>query len=188
MGDVKLAAVMGLFLGRAVGPAMFVALDRRHARRRLIMARKGVAEGPQDRDPVRPVPRPRRRRRPVRGRRDRRLVPRHLQPRRSLGRTPPDRLKARRMGADKPSEMRAVNLLPPDLAQRRPRLRRDQGRRPRLRSPWRRRLRRARRARRSACVALAAYVLTTNTVKDRQAELDAVTAQAAAVQPSAPLS
>ena len=26
MGDVKLAGVLGLFLGRAVGPAMFVAL------------------------------------------------------------------------------------------------------------------------------------------------------------------
>ena len=26
MGDVKLAAVMGLVLGRAVGPAMFIAL------------------------------------------------------------------------------------------------------------------------------------------------------------------
>ena len=34
MGDVKLAAVLGLFLGRAVAPAIFAALHRRHARRR----------------------------------------------------------------------------------------------------------------------------------------------------------
>ena len=34
MGDVKLAGVMGLFLGRAVGPAMFVALIAGSRRRR----------------------------------------------------------------------------------------------------------------------------------------------------------
>ena len=46
MGDVKLAFVLGLFLGRAVAPAMFVALHRRRARRRRsIIARMGVKEG-----------------------------------------------------------------------------------------------------------------------------------------------
>ena len=131
MGDVKLAGVLGLFLGRAVGPAMFVALDRRHrSSAPLIMARKGVRGRPQDGRPVRPLPRPRRGRRPVRGRRDRRLVPRHLH----LGRsTPPGRLKARRPGADKPSEMKAVNLLPPTCAGR-PR-RRAEGRRRALTEP-----------------------------------------------------
>ncbi len=34
MGDVKLAAVMGLVLGRAVAPAMLIALHRGHRRRR----------------------------------------------------------------------------------------------------------------------------------------------------------
>ena len=32
MGDVKLAGVLGLFLGREVGVAIFVAVHRRHAR------------------------------------------------------------------------------------------------------------------------------------------------------------
>jgi leader peptidase (prepilin peptidase)/N-methyltransferase len=45
MGDVKLAGVMGLFLGRAVGPAMFVALIAGSVIGALIMARKGVKEG-----------------------------------------------------------------------------------------------------------------------------------------------
>jgi leader peptidase (prepilin peptidase)/N-methyltransferase len=45
MGDVKLAAVLGLFLGRAVGPAIFIALISGTLVGALIMARKGVAEG-----------------------------------------------------------------------------------------------------------------------------------------------
>ena len=45
MGDVKLAAVMGLFLGRAVGPAMFVALLAGSLVGALVIARKGVREG-----------------------------------------------------------------------------------------------------------------------------------------------
>src|SRR4051794_8724728 len=45
MGDVKLAAVMGLFLGRAVGPAMFVALLAGSLIGAAIIARKGAREG-----------------------------------------------------------------------------------------------------------------------------------------------
>jgi leader peptidase (prepilin peptidase) / N-methyltransferase len=45
MGDVKLAAVMGLFLGRNVGPAMLVALVTGSVVGALIIARKGAKEG-----------------------------------------------------------------------------------------------------------------------------------------------
>jgi leader peptidase (prepilin peptidase) / N-methyltransferase len=45
MGDVKLAGVMGLFLGRAVGPAMLVALVAGSLVGAAIIARKGAAEG-----------------------------------------------------------------------------------------------------------------------------------------------
>jgi leader peptidase (prepilin peptidase) / N-methyltransferase len=45
MGDVKLAFVMGLFLGRDVGPALLVALVAGSIAGLAIMARKGVAEG-----------------------------------------------------------------------------------------------------------------------------------------------
>jgi leader peptidase (prepilin peptidase) / N-methyltransferase len=45
MGDVKLAAVMGLFLGRAVAPAMFAALILGSVVGALIIARKGSKEG-----------------------------------------------------------------------------------------------------------------------------------------------
>ena len=45
MGDVKLAAVMGLFLGRDVGPAMLVALIAGSVVGALIIARKGAKEG-----------------------------------------------------------------------------------------------------------------------------------------------
>ena len=45
MGDVKLAAVMGLFLGRAVGPAMLVALVAGSVVGAVIIARKGAQEG-----------------------------------------------------------------------------------------------------------------------------------------------
>jgi leader peptidase (prepilin peptidase) / N-methyltransferase len=45
MGDVKLAAVMGLFLGRAVGAAVLVALLAGVCVGALIIARKGAREG-----------------------------------------------------------------------------------------------------------------------------------------------
>ena len=45
MGDVKLAFVMGLFLGRDVGVAMFVALIAGTLVGALVMARKGTKEG-----------------------------------------------------------------------------------------------------------------------------------------------
>jgi leader peptidase (prepilin peptidase)/N-methyltransferase len=45
VGDIKLAAVLGLFLGRDVGPAIFIALITGTLVGALIMARKGVAEG-----------------------------------------------------------------------------------------------------------------------------------------------
>jgi leader peptidase (prepilin peptidase)/N-methyltransferase len=45
VGDIKLAGVLGLFLGRAVGPAVFIALVSGTVVGALIMARKGVAEG-----------------------------------------------------------------------------------------------------------------------------------------------
>src|ERR687895_419322 len=45
MGDVKLAAVMGLFLGRSVAPAMFVALIAGTLVGALVIARKGAREG-----------------------------------------------------------------------------------------------------------------------------------------------
>ena len=78
MGDVKLAAVMGLFLGRNVGPAMLVALVDRIGHRRPHHRPQGGEGRSQDRHPVRPVLGFRRARRPVLRRRDRRLVPRHL--------------------------------------------------------------------------------------------------------------
>jgi len=45
MGDVKLAGVMGLFLGRSVGPAMLVALLAGTIVGLAVMALRGVAEG-----------------------------------------------------------------------------------------------------------------------------------------------
>jgi leader peptidase (prepilin peptidase) / N-methyltransferase len=45
MGDVKLAAVLGLFLGRAVGPAVFVALVAGTLIGAAVIARKGAQEG-----------------------------------------------------------------------------------------------------------------------------------------------
>jgi leader peptidase (prepilin peptidase)/N-methyltransferase len=45
MGDVKLAAVMGLFLGRSVAPAMLVALLVATLVGAAVMARRGIAEG-----------------------------------------------------------------------------------------------------------------------------------------------
>ena len=49
MGDVKLAAVMGLFLGRNVGPAMFVASSPASSSAPLIIATQGRGRRPQDR-------------------------------------------------------------------------------------------------------------------------------------------
>jgi leader peptidase (prepilin peptidase)/N-methyltransferase len=54
MGDVKLAAVMGLVLGRAVAPAMFVALISGTLVGAVVMARKGVHEGRKTRIPFGP--------------------------------------------------------------------------------------------------------------------------------------
>ena len=45
MGDVKLAGVMGLYLGRAVIPALFVALIAGSVLGAIIIARKGAKEG-----------------------------------------------------------------------------------------------------------------------------------------------
>jgi leader peptidase (prepilin peptidase)/N-methyltransferase len=45
MGDVKLAAVLGLFLGRAVGPAVFIALISGTLVGAVVIARKGAREG-----------------------------------------------------------------------------------------------------------------------------------------------
>jgi leader peptidase (prepilin peptidase)/N-methyltransferase len=45
MGDVKLAAVLGLFLGRAVGPALFVALVAGTVVGAAVIARKGARAG-----------------------------------------------------------------------------------------------------------------------------------------------
>ncbi len=57
MGDVKLAAVMGLFLGSAVAPAILIALLAGVLARRRRDRPQGRARGPQDGDPVRPLPR-----------------------------------------------------------------------------------------------------------------------------------
>jgi leader peptidase (prepilin peptidase)/N-methyltransferase len=45
MGDVKLAAVLGLFLGRAVAPAVFIALVVGTLAGAAVIARKGALEG-----------------------------------------------------------------------------------------------------------------------------------------------
>ena len=45
MGDVKLAGMLGLFLGRAVGPAMFVAFIGGTLVGAVIIARVGAAAG-----------------------------------------------------------------------------------------------------------------------------------------------
>jgi leader peptidase (prepilin peptidase) / N-methyltransferase len=45
MGDVKLAAVLGLFLGRSVAPGVFVALVAGTVVGALVIARKGAREG-----------------------------------------------------------------------------------------------------------------------------------------------
>jgi leader peptidase (prepilin peptidase) / N-methyltransferase len=45
MGDVQLAAVLGLYLGRAVAPAVMVALVAGVLVGALVIARKGAREG-----------------------------------------------------------------------------------------------------------------------------------------------
>jgi len=54
MGDVKLAAMMGLFLGAAVAPAIFVALVAGTLVGAVVMARKGVAAGRKTKVPFGP--------------------------------------------------------------------------------------------------------------------------------------
>ena len=67
LGDVKLAATMGLFLGRAVAPAILIALLV-GSRRRPRPDRPPRLPSPQDGDPLRSLPRPRRRHRHARRR------------------------------------------------------------------------------------------------------------------------
>ena len=45
MGDVKLAGVLGLYLGRAVGPAILIALISGVLVGAAVIARKGAKEG-----------------------------------------------------------------------------------------------------------------------------------------------
>ncbi len=54
MGDVKLAGVMGLYLGRAVAPAIFIALITGVLVGGVIMARLGVAKGRKQHVPFGP--------------------------------------------------------------------------------------------------------------------------------------
>ena len=54
IGDVKLAGVMGIYLGRAVGPAMLVALVAGTVVGLAVIARKGVKEGRKTRVPFGP--------------------------------------------------------------------------------------------------------------------------------------
>jgi leader peptidase (prepilin peptidase) / N-methyltransferase len=55
MGDVKLAGLLGLYLGRAVGPALFAALILGVLVGALIIARKGAAAGRKTAVPFGPV-------------------------------------------------------------------------------------------------------------------------------------
>src|SRR3954447_11479464 len=54
MGDVKLAAVMGLYLGSSVAPALLAAMLSGTIVGGVVMARKGVAEGRKPRVPFGP--------------------------------------------------------------------------------------------------------------------------------------
>ena len=60
MGDVKLVAMMGVYLGRAVAPALLIGLLAGALVGAVMIARRGVG-GAQAGDPVRAVPGPRRR-------------------------------------------------------------------------------------------------------------------------------
>ena len=73
MGDVKLALLLGAMLGRSVGVALLVGLPRSARPCVRSLAVRG-GSGAQDRDPVRAVPRARRRGRALLRRRDPRLV------------------------------------------------------------------------------------------------------------------
>ncbi len=91
MGDVKLAAVMGLFLGSAVAPAILIALISGVLVGVVVIARKGTARGAQDGDSLRSLPR-------VRRARGRVLRAGH----RPVLRQPLSPLKRRRLRADTP--------------------------------------------------------------------------------------
>ena len=67
MGDVKLAGMLGLYLGRAVAPAIFLALILGVRRRRRRHRAPGPEGRTQGRRSVRPVPRGRRHLRVLRG-------------------------------------------------------------------------------------------------------------------------
>jgi len=54
MGDVKLAGVLGLYLGRAVAPAIFIALIAGVAAGAAVIAVKGAAEGRRTKVPFGP--------------------------------------------------------------------------------------------------------------------------------------
>jgi leader peptidase (prepilin peptidase)/N-methyltransferase len=54
MGDVKLAAVLGLFLGSAVGPGLLIALVTGVVAGAVVMARVGVAAGRRTKVPFGP--------------------------------------------------------------------------------------------------------------------------------------
>ncbi len=69
MGDVKLAAVMGLVLGRAVAPALLVALLAGTLAGIVVMARHGIRQGRRTAIPFGPFLALGGRRRPVRGQR-----------------------------------------------------------------------------------------------------------------------
>ena len=69
MGDVKLAAVMGLFLGRSVGPALFIGFAAGAVAGMAIMA--AARRRRASRGPLRPVPGARRHRPALRQRADR---------------------------------------------------------------------------------------------------------------------
>ena len=77
MGDVKLAAVMGLYLGRAVAPALLAALMLGTLVGIVVIARVGATAGRKTAVPFGPFLAARRPGGPVRRSGDRRLVPRH---------------------------------------------------------------------------------------------------------------
>jgi leader peptidase (prepilin peptidase)/N-methyltransferase len=54
MGDVKLAGVLGLYLGRAVGPGLFIALIAGVVAGIAVIAVKGAAEGRKTKVPFGP--------------------------------------------------------------------------------------------------------------------------------------
>ena len=78
MGDVKLAALLGLYLGSSVAPALLAAMLSGTLVGGAIIARKGVAEGRKTAVPFGPFLALGALVGSVRGPRDRRLVPRHL--------------------------------------------------------------------------------------------------------------